>query len=185
MGLIGVRILCFRERLQQLTDLAPERFHLSTNAFQDLPWCGPRNPPCDLLVSLLKPPPVSRHALLNPGLYHLHDVPAQEGEALLGNAECLLLGLHGFRERLVLLGASHHRSQVKAVGLLDLSSPPFARIALAVRAVPANDQTAVDQDGEMPAQCRRRHPVGPRHQLLVGGPDNQLAVGLERDLRME
>ncbi len=50
------------------------------------------------------------------------------------------------------------------------------RIALAIRAVAALDQSCVDQRGKMPAQGRAGDAVGPLRQLVVRRENNQTAA---------
>ena len=145
----------------------PELLEVLAKALDQLARGSARQSADDLLIDLADASPIARNVLLDAGVDHLHDIPAQEREAFLGDLEGALLSLYGFRQVFELLGACDDRRQIEAIGLLHLPSPALARIALAVWAVAANDQPAVDQDGQMAAQRGWRHAIGAGHQLLV------------------
>lgn len=71
------------------------------------------------------------------------------------------------------------RREIEAIGLLDLPAPALAREPFAVRAIPPDDQTTLYEHRQVTAQRRRRHTIGALSELLIGWPDNQVAVGPE------
>src|SRR5208283_3854347 len=52
--------------------------------------------------------------------------------------------------------------------------PALAGIALAVGAVPADDQACVDEERQVPPHRRRRHAVRPQRDLLVRRKDDEI-----------
>ena len=64
-------------------------------------------------------------------------------------------------QTLEFLGAHDERSEVETESELNLPSPALSRVALAVRAVAANDQSGVHQHRKHAASRSRRHAVRP------------------------
>ena len=79
---------------------SPQFVQLITKALEDLAGRRSWQSADNRLVDLLDAAPVARNAFLDAGVDHLHDVAAKQRQALLGDLECLLLGLHGLRELL-------------------------------------------------------------------------------------
>src|SRR5699024_726647 len=129
-------------------DFNPEQFKVLADILDELPWSGSGEAADDLVIGPDLLAPIARNALLYAGVDHLHDVPAQQGQALSGSLVGALFGLNHLRQFGELLGSRDDRRQIEAVGLLDLSTPSLACKAFAVRAVPADDQPAIDQDGQ-------------------------------------
>src|SRR5271167_2528531 len=114
------------------------------------------------------PYPGDRHAFLDPGRDHLGDVPSAYGDAFAGELQGAVFGANLFGPGFEFLGARDEWAKVETEGHLDVATTSPAGVALAVGAVAADHQTAIDEDGEMAPQRRRRHPMRPRGQLLVG-----------------
>ena len=81
------------------------------------------------------------------------------------------------------LGARDERREIEAEGELDLPAPALSRIALAVRAVAANDEAASTRA----ARCRRNvdggMPCARRRELIVGREDDQVVLSCQRRSR--
>jgi hypothetical protein len=56
----------------------------------------------------------------------------------------------------------------------------LSRIALTVRAIASDNETAIHQGSELPPQRRRRHPVSTQTQLLVRRENNQVLARKNR-----
>ena len=108
----------------------------------------------------------------------------QKRDALAHQLERALLGADFFGPGFEFVGAGYERAEVETEGQLDVASPAFAGVALAVGAVAADHQAAIDQRRQMPPQRRRRHAMRPQRQLLVGREDDEVLAG-QRGLRVE
>src|SRR5579883_1862036 len=137
------------------------------------PVCGPL------------PSPARRNALLDPRRNHLGDVASAQCDALAGELYGARFSLYGSRQALKLLSANDKRRKIEAKGELDLAGRALAGVALAVRTVPPDDKTRVDEDGEVATQRRCRHAVGAQRELEVRGENDKIVLARQRSLRME
>ena len=115
-----------------------------------------------------------RNGLLEAGGDHLDDVAPGERDPLARAAKRSLLGHDLLREPLDFGGSRDQGGEVEAEGLRDRPVPALAGIALAVGAVPADDQASVDEERQVPPHGRRGHAVRPQRDLLVRGEDDQI-----------
>ena len=91
----------------------------------------------------------------------------QKRDALAHQLERALLGADFFGPGFEFIGAGDKRAEVETEGQLNVASPAFASVALAVGAVAADHQAAIDQRRQMSPQRRRRHAMRPQRELLV------------------
>ena len=80
-----------------------------------------------------------------------------------------LFGANLFGPNFEFLRACDEWAKVEAKGHLDIATPSLARVALAVGAVAPHDQAAIDEDGEMAPQRRRRHAMRPQASCWFDG----------------
>ena len=80
----------------------------------------------------------------------------------------LVFGPHFLGEVFDFFRARHQRRQIEAEGAFDLAPLPSSREAFAVGGIAANDQSGLDEAGEMAAQRRRRHAMGADRQFPIG-----------------
>ena len=130
-------------------------------------------------------PPVGRHALLHPGGDHLHNVAAAESDALPHQSESPPFGLHLFSQAFELGGSCDERGEIKPEGLLYLTPLPFPRIALAVWAVPADQEATFDERRQLAPERRRRHAVRPQGELHIGRKHDEIPIPRESSLGVE
>src|SRR5262249_36954210 len=85
------------------------------------------------------------------------DIAPQKRNAFLHQFELEPFVSRPFCQRIELCRSRNQRCKGKTEGVGALPSPRLARIALAIGAILAEDQTSLNQCSEMPPQCCRRH----------------------------
>ena len=119
-----------------------------------------RKPGHDVAEGSMIECPIGGDALLHACGNHLGDVTPRQGHLLAKNAEHLTFGDRSFGQSGEFIGPGHDRTEIKAKGLLDAAGARPARVAFAVRAVPSQNEPAVDERREVAAQGRGRYSVG-------------------------
>ena len=113
------------------------------------------------------PFPERWNALLDPRRDHLDDVAPAERDPFPGKLDGASFRFDFGGQAFEFVGAGDERRKVEAECVKGLPSPAPPHVALPVRAVSADDEPGVDQDRQMPPQCRRRHSVRAEGELLV------------------
>ena len=130
------------------------------------------------------PSQAHRNPFFDAGRDHLDYVAPAQRDALAHQSQRPFLRPDFLGPGLVFIGARHQRPEIEAERRLDRAALPLAGEALAVRAVAADHEPAVDERRQVPAQRRGRHAVSSQRELLVGGEYDQ-AFAAERGFGME
>jgi hypothetical protein len=179
-------------RFQQAEDFVGQRRQLLGDRLQFEAACRSRNPVQDAAIEPVDLGPVRRplpsQAHRNPFFDargdHLGDVAPAQRDALAHQSQHPFLHPDFLGPGLEFIGARHQRPEIEAERRLDRAALPLAGEALAVRAVAADHEPAVDERRQVPAQRRRRHAMCAQRELLVRGEYDQ-AFAAERGFGME
>src|SRR6202000_531358 len=126
--------------------------------------------------------PIPYSPLLYCDGYHLSDVTAQYRDALARQADQAAFRPDLVSQALELVRACYERCQVETESVLDTAVECSPRVALPIRTIPSNDQTAADEREQMPPQRRARHSVCSLAERGIRRKNDQV-TGRQRRLR--
>jgi len=115
----------------------------------------------------------------------LVDVAPQNGDLFSQALASAAIGAGFFGQSLELHSPRDERREVEAESHLDLARAIPSRVALAVRAVPADHEARSDERTQVTPQGRRRHTMGAEPEFTIRGKHDQVGTGREGRLGMK